>query len=132
VATLWYEKYQVVNMTFPTEEKFQNTFISFEAYSVDEDSDEEGLFNDNQQDSTVPLLSRSEPSRLETLLDKIQNRCQPPLHSIPEFDDTQARKWLEENYDALDEVPGYEIFSLRCKVSPHESRFAHQLLTFDF
>ncbi|KAF9065506.1 hypothetical protein BDP27DRAFT_1424814 [Rhodocollybia butyracea] len=84
-----------------------------DSHSEDEESDE-GYPTDDEREM-VPLIPRSEPSRLDTLLDRIQNHPPTQPHLTPDLDDTQAREWLEENYDGLVEVPGYEIFSLRCK-----------------
>lgn len=99
-----------------SEEYFQNPFISCEADSDDGD-EYDSEYPTGDQDDIVPLISRSESSRLDSLLDNIQNCSQTKPNPIIEVDNTQALQWLEENYDASIEVPGYEIFSLRCKVS---------------
>ncbi|KAF9036543.1 hypothetical protein BDP27DRAFT_1374773 [Rhodocollybia butyracea] len=103
------------NDTSATEETLQNPFVSFEADSGDDDSDLEDENSTGDQHNRVPLIPRSEPSRLDILLDNIQNRTQESLHRTLEFDNAQARQWLEENYGGLIEAPGYKIFSLRCK-----------------
>jgi hypothetical protein len=94
-------------------------FISYEADSGDEQSDDEYSSSTDKPQDLVPLVSRSEPSRLDTLLDKIQDRSQagPSTRPASELDVVQVHRWLEENYGATLEVPGYEVFALKCKVS---------------
>ncbi|KAF9063337.1 hypothetical protein BDP27DRAFT_1368071 [Rhodocollybia butyracea] len=87
----------------------------YEADSHSEDENSNEAYPTDDEREMVPLIPRSEPSRLDTLLDRIQNHPQTQPHLNPDLDDTQACEWLEENYDGLVEVPGYEIFSLRCK-----------------